>query len=82
MWREDVRPEPVMVGRLATISQAGAILDKSERTVRRMIEAGRLKTARIGGRVYVTRASVMELAGIARGGAGDGKEEPYKPGGN
>ena len=30
MWREDVRPEPVMMGRLATISQAGALLDKSD----------------------------------------------------
>lgn len=63
MWREDMRPEPVMMGRLATISQAGALLDKSERTIRRMIEAGRLVSVRIKGRVYVTRKSLMAIAG-------------------
>ncbi len=80
MWREDVRPEPVMMGRLATISQAGALLDKSERTIRRMIEAGRLVPVRIKGRVYVTRKSLMGLAEDMRGGGQDGAKEPDKPG--
>ena len=62
MWREDVRPVPVMVGRLATISQAGALLDKSERQVRRLIARGALDPVRIGNRSYVTRSSVMAYA--------------------
>lgn len=62
MWREDVRPVPVMVGRLATISQAGAMLDMSERQVRRLIERGELAPVRIGRRRYVTRSSVMARA--------------------
>lgn len=63
MWNEDVRAVPVRMGRLLTISQAGAVLDMSERTVRRLIATGALATARIGRRVYVTRSSVIGLAG-------------------
>ena len=62
MWREDVRPYSVCVGRLATISQAGAMLDASERQIRRLIERGELVPARIGKRLYVTRASVLAYA--------------------
>ena len=61
-WREDARPVPVMVGRLATIAQAGAMLDKSERQVRRLIARGGLVSVRIGRRVYVTRSSVIAYA--------------------
>ena len=62
VWREDARPVPVMVGRLATIAQAGAMLDKSERQVRRLIARGGLVSVRIGRRVYVTRSSVIAYA--------------------
>ena len=62
MWHEDVRPYSVCVGRLATISQAGAMLDASERQIRRLIERGELVPVRIGRRVYVTRASVLAHA--------------------
>lgn len=63
MWHEDVQPVTVQMGRLLTISQAGAVLDRSEREVRRMIERGQLATAHIGRRVYVTRKSAMAHAG-------------------
>lgn len=63
MWNEDVRAVPVRMGRLLTVSQAGAVLDMSERTVRRLIASGALATARVGRRVYVTRISVLGLAG-------------------
>lgn len=62
MWREDVRPYSVCVGRLATISQAGAMIDASERQIRRLIERGELAPVRIGKRLYVTRASVLAYA--------------------
>lgn len=62
MWREDVRPVPVMVGRLATVAQAGAMLDKSERQVRRLIARGALVPVRMGRRMYVTRSSVLAYA--------------------
>lgn len=61
MWNEDVKPVPVMMGRLVTVSQAGAVLDKSERQVRRLIDRGLLAKAMIKGRLYVTRASVLAL---------------------
>lgn len=63
MWNEDVRAVPVRMGRLLTVSQAGAVLDMSERTVRRPFASGALATARVGRRVYVTRISVLGLAG-------------------
>lgn len=59
MWREDVKPVPVMMGRLVSISQAGAILDLSERQVRRLVDRGYLAPVKIGRRLYVTRSSVM-----------------------
>ncbi len=62
MWREDVRPVPVNIGRLATISQAGAVLDSSERGIRRLIASGALSPVRIGRRLYVTRSSVLARA--------------------
>lgn len=62
MWREDARPVSVMVGRLATIAQAGAMLDMSERSVYRLIDGGGLDPVRIGRRVYVTRSSVIAYA--------------------
>lgn len=61
MWNEDVKPVPVMMGRLVTVSQAGAVLDRSERQVRRLIDRGLLAKAMINGRLYVTRASVLAL---------------------
>lgn len=66
MWSEDVRAEAVPMGRLVTISQAGAVLDVSERTVRRWIEAGKLTPVRIKRRVYITRDSLMERANGGR----------------
>ncbi len=63
MWNEDVRAVPVRMGRLLTVSQTGAVLDMSERTVRRLIATGALTTARVGRRVYVTRSSVLGSAG-------------------
>lgn len=63
MWNEDIRPVPVNMGRLITLAQAGAVLDMSERTVRRLIATGALTTARVGRRVYVTRSSVLGLVG-------------------
>lgn len=63
MWGEDVRPVTVPMGRLLTVAQAGAVLDRSEREVRRMVDRGQLAIARIGRRVYVTRKSVMALTG-------------------
>ena len=62
MWREDARPVPVMVGRLATIAQAGAMLDMSERSIYRLIDGGELAPVRVGRRVYVTRSSVIAYA--------------------
>lgn len=67
MWNEDVRAVPVRMGRLLTVSQAGAVLDMSERTVRRLIATGALATARVGRRVFVTRSSVLALAGVGVG---------------
>ena len=67
MWNEDVRAVPVKMGRLLTVSQAGAVLDMSERTVRRLIATGALATARVGRRVFVTRRSVLALAGVGVG---------------
>ncbi|MFR4140903.1 MAG: helix-turn-helix domain-containing protein [Collinsella sp.] len=55
------------MGRLLTVSQAGAVLDMSERTVRRLIATGALATARVGRRVFVTRSSVLALAGVGVG---------------
>lgn len=67
MWNEDIRPVPVNMGRLLTVSRAGAVLDMSERTVRRLIASGALATAKVGRRVYVTRSSVLALAGVGVG---------------
>ena len=67
MWNEDVRAVPVKMGRLLTVSQAGAVFDMSERTVRRLIATGALATARVGRRVFVTRSSVLALAGVGVG---------------
>lgn len=67
MWNEDVRAVPVKMGRLLTVSQAGAVLDMSERTVRRLIATGALATARVGRRVFVIRSSVLALAGVGVG---------------
>lgn len=67
MWNEDVRAVPVKMGRLLTVSQAGAVLDMSERTVRRLIASGSLATSKVGRRVYVTRSSVLALAGVGVG---------------
>lgn len=67
MWNEDVRAVPIKMGRLLTVSQAGAVLDMSERTVRRLIASGALATAKVGRRVYVTRSSVLALAGAGVG---------------
>lgn len=67
MWNEDVRAVPVKMGRLLTVSQAGAVLDMSERTVRRLIATGALATARVWRRVFVTRSSVLALAGVGVG---------------
>lgn len=67
MWNEDVRAVPVKMGRLLTVSQAGAVLDMSKRTVRRLIATGALATARVGRRVFVTRSSVLALAGVGVG---------------
>lgn len=67
MWNEDVRTVHVKMGRLLTVSQAGAVLDMSERTVRRLIALGALVTAKVGRRVYVTRSSVLALAGVGVG---------------
>lgn len=71
MWREDVRPVTVQMGRLLTISQAGAVLDRSEREVRRMIGRGQIATVRIGRRVYVPRDTALAVAcrSCERGGA-------------
>lgn len=59
MWHEDVQPVTVPMGRLVSTAQAGAVLDRSEREVRRMMERGDLDSVRIGRRVYVTRKSVV-----------------------
>ena len=67
MWNEDVIAVPVKRGRLLTVSQAGAVLDMSERTVRRLIATGALATARVGRRVFVTSSSVLALAGVGVG---------------
>lgn len=67
MWNEDIRAVPVKIGRPLTVLQAGAVLDISERTVRRLIASGALATAKAGRRVYVTRNSVLSLAGVGVG---------------
>lgn len=67
MWNEDIRPVPVNMGRLITLAQAGAVLDLSERDVRRLIRQGALDEVRIGRRVYVTRKSALALVGVADG---------------
>lgn len=64
MWNEDIRPVPVNMGRLITSAQAGAVLDLSERDVRRLIRQGALDEVRVGRRLYVTRSSVLALAGV------------------
>lgn len=67
MWNEDIRPVPVNMGRLIMSAQAGAVLDLSERDVRRLIRQGALDEVRIGRRVYVTRKSALALVGVADG---------------
>ncbi len=67
MWNEDIRPVTVDMGRLITSAQAGAVLDLSERDVRRLIRRGTLDEVRIGRRVYVTRKSVLALVGVDDG---------------
>lgn len=67
MWNEDIRPVPLNMGRLITSAQAGAVLDLSERDVRRLIRRGTLDEVRIGRCVYVTRSSVLALAGVGVG---------------
>lgn len=67
MWNEDVRAVPVKMGRLITSAQAGAVLDLSERDVRRLIRQGALDEVRIGRRVYVTRKSALALVGVDDG---------------
>lgn len=67
MWNEDIRPVPLNMGRLITSAQTGALLDLSERDVRRLIRHGMLDEVRIGRRVYVTRSSVLALAGVGVG---------------
>lgn len=67
MWNEDIRPVPLNMGRLITSAQTGAVLDLSERDVRRLIRRGTLDEVRIGRRVYVTRSSVLALAGVGVG---------------
>lgn len=67
MWNEDVRAVPVKMGRLPTVSQAGAVLDLNERDVRRLIRHGTLDEVRIGRRVYVTRKSALALVGVDDG---------------
>lgn len=67
MWNEDIRPVPVNMGRLITSAQAGAVLDLSEKDARRLIRQGALDEVRIGRRVYVTRSSVLALAGVGVG---------------
>lgn len=67
MWNEDIRPVPVSMGRLITSAQAGAVLDLSERDVRRLIRQGALDEVRIGRRVYVTRKSALALVGVVDG---------------
>lgn len=62
MFNEDVRVIPVKMGRLVSASQAGAILDVDERTVRRMIARGQLDGVSIGSRRYATRKSVLRAA--------------------
>lgn len=67
MWNEDIRPVPVNMGRLITSAQTGAVLDLSERDVRRLIRQGALDEVRIGRRVYVTRKSALALVGVDDG---------------
>ena len=67
MWNEDIRPVTVDMGRLITSAQAGAVLDLSERDVRRLIRRGTLDEVCIGRRVYVTRKSVLALVGVDDG---------------
>ena len=67
MWNEDISPVPVNMGRLITSAQAGAVLDLSERDVRRLIKHGTLDEVRIGRRVYVTRKSALALVGVDDG---------------
>lgn len=67
MWNEDIRPVPVNMGRLITSAQTGAVLDLSERDVRRLIRQGALDEVRIGRRVYVTRKSALALVGVNDG---------------
>jgi excisionase family DNA binding protein len=59
-------PNPSPSRRLWTIRETGESLRVSTRTVRRLIAAGELKTARLGRCVRVVAASVDEL--ICRGG--------------
>lgn len=67
MWNEDIRPVPLNMGRLITSAQTGAVLDLSERDVRRLIRRGTIDEVCIGRRVYVTRSSVLALAGVGVG---------------
>lgn len=62
MWHEDIQPVTIGIGRLADIQQAGAVLDMSERGIRRLIASGALVPVRIGRRLYVTRRSVLARA--------------------
>ena len=62
MWKEDPIPVQINIGRLADIHQAGAVLDMSERNIRRLIERGALVPVHIGSRLFVTRKSLMARA--------------------
>jgi hypothetical protein len=62
MFHEQTRPVTIRVGRLADTSQAAAILDKSERTLARLSEAGYLSPVIIRGRKYYSLREIVELA--------------------
>lgn len=47
-----------------SIADAGGILSLSERQVRRILEAGYVKSRKVGARVYVHHGSLLSYAGL------------------
>ncbi|MGI6032351.1 MAG: helix-turn-helix domain-containing protein [Coriobacteriales bacterium] len=58
IWKEDVKPVPVKMGRLISSATVAAYLGVSERTVYRMAKSGKLEPIHIKSKIYFSRKQV------------------------
>ena len=65
---------------LLTLTEAAAELGKSERTLRRLVAAGRLEPVRLADRVFVRRSDVDRMVAPQLEGADTARERlPHRP---